>query len=249
MLAELGDDVAEIRVDGKVIAGDTARRIAEQDRNSTPAELPKTLRWAITKIDELKAAHAKRKAAHAEPAKDTLEKPSTSSRMQRYALDLLDRGTTPVAYSATVDVRMKDGSTRQYVIDATDRRLTYYLKLLTLFTDVVVTTPLLPFMTALTLEPIALISGAAAVVCGLRGDAPLTKALKTLAVRESGLGVVGEIDPLGQIVGASALVSDLLATIRLLEAPSVGELNALCPAAVSASAAVAPPVPPQPAAA
>jgi len=239
VLKDLGADVAEVRVDGKLISPETARKVEARELAAVPHDLPRVARWADAKIDKLKAARAERQQHKDHAPADAIDEPHTPGRLERFARALIDKGTGPVTYRATVEVKLKSCGVERFVVDITDRRMTYYLRLLTLFTDVVVTTPMLPFMNVLTLEPIAVLSAAAAIVAWARRDTPLKSVLGWLAAREAGLGVVGELDPIGNIIGAAALMTDLGATKRFLEAPSVAAMNQLAPARPPVPAAAA----------
>ena len=77
-------------------------------------------------------------------------------------------------------------------------------------------------------------------MCGLRGDKPRVKALAPFAAQQAGWGILGEIEIVAQPFGVAALFSDLWSAHRLLDAPSVGDLEEIPRASASDQQALAP---------
>jgi hypothetical protein len=199
-LGDRRDRVASITVDGKAIDPAAALKVAAE-APSGEVKLPGFVNRLLDK----------KKSPPAPP--DPNQKPSLMHRVWdskpvQAAVGVVQRDAATVTHHAQVEVKLIDGTSDHFAVAVDDGRSARWLRPVILAADAIVAAPLPPGVTSALLAPLALMSGLASVLAGLKGDTDVKDALRRMTLKELALIPIGEIDQTG-VLGVAALAADL----------------------------------------
>ena len=229
-----GNAVQEVKVDGHVISRAEAERIAAAEDKAVPHALPAWLERATAKKADKHTssdvdADAPKSKSKLRQTVDHIVGPVVHGAMHAasWSKAQIDKvNVDAIAYHAHVDVVLQGGATQSFELDVTDRRSTYAAQLTKLVSDFLNGCPV-PGVSTLVMAPVSLLSGVAALVAGLRGVNFVAKGFGQLALRQLGLGLVGEMVAVGDAIAAGFFVADVRSMNTFLHAPTVNDMNNL----------------------
>jgi hypothetical protein len=204
-LGDRRDRVASIVVDGQSIDPAKALQVAAE-APSGEIKLPRFVNRLLDKTSGHPAGQTPAAPTH----KPSLVHRVWESKPVQKAVELVQRDAATVVHHAQVEVKLVDGTSDHFAVAVDDVRASRWLRPVLLAADAIVAAPLPPGATSLLLAPVAVLSGVASVLFGLKGDADVKNALRRMTLKELALIPIGEIDQTG-VLGVTALAADLAA--------------------------------------